>query len=244
MPSGPEWTDAPAAELPARCALTRRQRWQAGLIAALLAPLVGALGRTWRWHVEGLEQIDAVVASGRQPVMAFWHGRILGATYFFRHRGIVVMTSEHFDGEWMARLIRRFGYGAARGSTTRGGRRALSELVRAMRRGRPAGFAVDGPRGPAGRAQRGAVWLAQVTGNPVVPFHLEAARCWTVPSWDRTQIPKPFSRVALVVGAPIEVPRRADEALLEAKRSELEAALDGLAVRARLMLARVESRPL
>lgn len=230
----------------ARPQLTRRQRWQARCIAAILYPLIAALGRTWRWRVEGLEHLDQVAATGRQPVMAFWHGRILGATYFFRRRGIVVMTSEHFDGEWMARLIHRFGYGTARGSTTRGARRALGQLVRAMRRGRPAGFAVDGPRGPAGRAQRGAVWLAKVTGNPVVPFHLEAARYWTLPSWDRAQIPKPFSPVALVVGPPLEVPPRADEAVLETKRAELEAVLGRLGERARALLGRpggaVESR--
>lgn len=216
--------------------LTRWQRWRAASIAALLYPLIAILGRTLRWHVEGVEHLEAVAASGRQPVMAFWHGRILGATYFFRHRGIVVLTSEHFDGEWMARLIHRFGYGTARGSTTRGGRRALAQLVRAMRRGRPAGLAVDGPRGPAGRAQAGAVWLAKVTGNPVVPFHLEAARCWTLPSWDRTQIPKPFSPVALVIGPVIEVPRRADPAVLEAKRVELEASLERLSARAKAMV--------
>ena len=112
-------------------------------------------------------------------MMAFWHGRILPATYYFRHRGIVVITSENFDGEWIASIIERFGYGTARGSTSRGGLKALLQLTREMAAGNPAGFTVDGPRGPARVAQPGAVWLAKATGYPVLPFHLEASRYWT-----------------------------------------------------------------
>ena len=101
--------------------------------------------------------------------MAFWHGRILPATYYFRRRGIVVITSENFDGEWIAGIIERFGYGTARGSTSRGARRALLQLRRDMAAGKPAGFTVDGPRGPACVAQAGAAWLSKATGNPVAP---------------------------------------------------------------------------
>ena len=110
--------------------------------------------------------------------MAFWHGRILPATFYFRRRGIVVMTSENFDGEWIARIIERFGYGTARGSTSRGGRRALLQLVRDVQQGKAAGFTLDGPRGPARVAQPGAVWLAGTAGQPLLPFHLEASRSW------------------------------------------------------------------
>ena len=97
--------------------------------------------------------------------MAFWHGRILPATYYFRRRGIVVITSENFDGEWIAGIIERFGYGTARGSTSRGGLKALLQLKRDMAAGKPAGFTVDGPRGPARVAQPGALWLAKATGQ-------------------------------------------------------------------------------
>ena len=125
--------------------------------------------------------------------MAFWHGRILPATYYFRRRGIVVITSENFDGEWIARHHRalRLRHGARVDVARRG--RALLQLTRDMAAGQPAGFTVDGPRGPARVAQPGAVWLAKATGNPVLPFHLEADRHWTLGSWDRTQIPKPFA---------------------------------------------------
>lgn len=196
-----------------------------------------ALGATYRWRAEGLEHYDSIIASGRQPVMAFWHGRILPATLFFRNRGIVVMISRNFDGEWISRIIHRFGYGTARGSTSRGGVRALVELRRTLAKGKPAGFALDGPRGPARVAQPGAVFLAGATGHPILPFHFESSRYWTAGRWDQTQVPKPFSRVALVVGAPIEV-SSTDEALVEAKRVELEQALGALERRARAVVAR------
>lgn len=206
------------------------------LIVAAGYPIVALLGRTLRWRTEGTEHLERVAASGRQPIMAFWHGRILPATYYFRRRGIVVISSENFDGEWTARIIERFGYRTARGSTSRGARQALLQLRREMAQGRPAGFTVDGPRGPAYRAQPGAIWLAKITGNPVVPFHIEASRYWTVRSWDRTQIPKPLSLTALAIGQPIEVSAGADGLAIETGRLELEARLNQLQARAAELL--------
>ena len=216
------------------------KRLQVATIAALGYPLISALGRTLRWQVEGLHHFEAIRAAGQQPVMAFWHGRILSATYFFRRRGIVVITSENFDGEWIARIIERFGYGTARGSTSYGARKAMLRLVRAMRQGRPAGFTLDGPRGPAMVAQPGAVWLARATGNPVLPFHLEASRHWSMRSWDRTQIPTPFSTVALVVGEPMPVPGDAQDEELERWRVELERRLSALEQKALEMVGRTK----
>ena len=212
------------------------KRLQVAAIAGLGYPLINALGHTLRWRVEGLQHFDAIQASGRQPVMAFWHGRILPATFYFRRRGIVVITSENFDGEWIARIIERFGYGTARGSTSRGALKALLQLKRDMRDGRAAGFTVDGPRGPARVAQAGAVWLAHETGNPVLPFHLDASSHWTLRSWDQTQIPKPFSTVALVVGEPMEVTKDASDAALEQARVDLEQRLAALEARATALL--------
>ena len=195
-----------------------------------------ALGATYRWHVDGLEHYDSIIASGRQPIMCFWHGRILPATLYFRNRGIVVMISRNFDGEWISRIIQRFGYGTARGSTSRGGMRALVQMRRDLAEGKPAGFALDGPRGPARVAQPGAVFLAGATGHPILPFHIESSRFWTAGRWDQTQVPKPFARVALVVGAPIEV-SGTDEALIEQKRLELERVLTALEDTARTVLS-------
>src|ERR1700704_1535894 len=215
---------------------SRVKRLQAAMIAVIGYPIINALGHTLRWRVDGLHHLESIVSGGRQPVMAFWHGRILPATFYFRRRGIVVITSDNFDGEWIARIITRFGYGTARGSTSRGARRAMLQLVRDMQQGRPAGFTLDGPRGPARVAQPGALWLASRTGNPVLPFHLEASSHWTARSWDRTQIPKPFSTVALVVGAPLEVPKGAADEQLEPARQELERRLQELELRALAML--------
>ena len=103
---------------------SRRKRIEAATIAAVGYPIIGLLGRTWRWRVEGREHFEGLMSSRRVPVMAFWHGRILPALYYFRRRGIVVITSDNFDGEWMAGIIHRFGYTTARGSTSRHAARA------------------------------------------------------------------------------------------------------------------------
>jgi len=221
---GPDWRASP------------RKRVEAAAISAMGYRLIAMLGATLRWRTEGLEQLDRIAAGGRQPIMAFWHGRILPAAYYFRRRGIVVITSENFDGEWIAGVIERFGYGTARGSTSRRGRRALRQLMRDMAAGRAAGFTVDGPRGPARVAQPGAVWLAKATGNPVLPFHLEANRHWMLKSWDRTQIPKPYATVAIAMGEPFDVPRDANAAGIESARRLLEERLRALEARAATMI--------
>jgi lysophospholipid acyltransferase (LPLAT)-like uncharacterized protein len=185
--------------------LTTTQRLKTRLISGAAYPAIAALCRTVRWKVEGAQHYDEIVASGRAPIIAFWHGRILAATWFFRNRGVVALTSANFDGQWIARIIEHFGNRTVAGSTSRGGMRALLELKREVQLGHPAGFALDGPRGPARVAQPGAVWLAGATGSPLLPFHAEASRYWTVSSWDRTQVPKPFSTVAIVIGQPVEI---------------------------------------
>ena len=217
--------------------LTPGQRRRAGAISAFGAPVIRALAATWRWHVEGYAHYESIVASGRQPIMAFWHGRILPATVFFKNRGIVVITSQNFDGERIAGIIRRFGYGTARGSSSRGGARALVQLRRDLAAGRPAGFTLDGPRGPARVAQPGAVFLAGATGYPILPFHFEASRFWEMNSWDRTQVPKPFSRVALAIGAPLHVTGTA-KATIDAARVDLERTLGVLEAAAKDALGR------
>ena len=216
--------------------LTPSQLRKAALTTAAVVPAIRMLGATYRWRTDGLEHYDAIVRSGRQPILGFWHGRILPATYFFRNRGIVVMISLNFDGEWIGRTIQRFGYGVARGSTSRGGSRALVQLRRELAGGRPAGFALDGPRGPARVAQPGAVFLAGATGHPILPFHFEADRFWSAGRWDRTQVPKPFARVGLAVGEPMAVPDTSEDTI-ERCRVELEARLAALETRARGLIA-------
>lgn len=207
--------------------LSFARRLQARLIAFVAYPLLALLCRTYRWRIVGAEHYEAVLADGRQPILALWHGRILPGLHYFRHRAIVVITSQNFDGEWIARILHRFGFGTARGSTSRGGARALVQLRRELALGRPAAFTVDGPRGPARVVQPGAVFLAGATGQPIVPYHIESDRHWTLRSWDRTQIPKPFSTVSLAIGPPLRVPDTAADTL-ERSRAELQAALEHL----------------
>jgi len=218
---------------------SRSKRFQARAIPLLVAPIIAALGRTYHWRAEGAEHMDAVARSGHPPIMAFWHGRILPATLFFRDRGIVVVTSANFDGEWIAAVIRRFGYASARGSSSRGGARALVELRRSMANGQGAAFTLDGPRGPARIAQPGAVFLSQVTGHPIVPFHIEASTAWTATSWDRTLVPKPGATVGIAIGEPYVVTTAADEAGREAACRDLESRLAVLEARARVLSGRV-----
>jgi lysophospholipid acyltransferase (LPLAT)-like uncharacterized protein len=198
-----------------------RRRAEVAAIAGLGAPLLGLLGRTIRLEAAGREHLDALDRSGERYIVALWHGHILPGMWYFRDRGIVVVTSENFDGEWIARIIQRFGYGAARGSSSRGGARALRALLKSVAHA-PAAFTVDGPRGPRGVAHPGVVWLAKATGHPILPIHAAADRHWTLPSWDQTHIPKPGSRVVVAIEAPMRVPRDADAGALESARVALE----------------------
>ncbi len=142
---------------------SRRKRAELALIAGLGYPLLAALGSTYRYVVDGLEHLHAAEALGH-PIHAFWHGRILPGTVYFKRRGIVVITSENFDGEWIARIITKFGYGTARGSSSRGALKAMLQLLRDVK-DRPVAFTLDGPRGPARVAQPGALWLSKATGQ-------------------------------------------------------------------------------
>ena len=213
------------------------KRAEIAAIAGIGHPLLRALGATWTWRVSGAEHVDAIRAKGLHPIHSFWHGRILPATLYFQRRGIVVITSENYDGEWIARIISKFGYGTARGSTSRGGPKALLQLVRDVK-SKGVAFTLDGPRGPAEIAQPGAVWLSKATGNPLLPFHAEAASSWTMKSWDRTQIPKPFTTVAMAIAEPLYVPREAGEAELEQWRERLQQSLADCRQRAKDLLCR------
>lgn len=190
--------------------------------------LISLIGRTLRFEVEGRENFEAIGRDGKQPIYCFWHDRIFASTYFFRRRKIVVLTSQSLDGEYIARFIQRFGYGAARGSSTRGGVGALVELIRAMRGGFPAGFTVDGPKGPRYEAKAGPVLLAQKTGNPLMPFSVECRRYFQARSWDRLQIPLPFTKAIVVIGKPIYVPSDKGNEETEDCRQQLQSSLDEL----------------
>jgi lysophospholipid acyltransferase (LPLAT)-like uncharacterized protein len=193
--------------------------------------LIKVFGRTIRWQVDGWENWEAATREGRIPIYTFWHNRVFLATYFWQKRRIVVMTSQSFDGEYIARFIQRFGYGAARGSSTRGAVGAIIEMARLMRAGSPTAFTIDGPKGPRYVAKMGAVLLAKKTGQPILPFTITARHWQAKRSWDGFQVPLPFSRARVDIAAPIYVTADADEDTLTAKRDELQAALDGINAR-------------
>jgi lysophospholipid acyltransferase (LPLAT)-like uncharacterized protein len=203
---------------------SNRKRAEVAAIAGFGYPLMRTVAATWTRKDSGAEHLEAIRAEGRHPIISLWHGRIFPAVIYFQRRDVVVIISENYDGEWIARITHKFGYRTARGSTSRGGPKALLQLVREIKATGVA-FTLDGPRGPAEVAQLGAVWLSKATGNPLLPFHAEASSKWTLNSWDRTQIPKPFATLATVVGAPLYVPRDADDAALEEWRQRLQQSL-------------------
>ena len=190
--------------------------------------LIKLIGLTARFEVVGWENHEKAEENGGLPIYCFWHDRIFLTTYWWRNRRIVVMTSRSFDGEYIARFIQRFGYGAIRGSSTRGGVGAIVEMVRLMRAGCTTAFTIDGPKGPRYVAKMGSVLLAKKSGHPIVPVTMALARYWKIPSWDSFQIPKPFTKARVYVAPPIYVSSGADENELNAKRDELQATLDDL----------------
>jgi hypothetical protein len=209
---------------------SRRDRLKFAAASLLATWIIRIIGSTLRWEVRGFEEChDDPVAAGRPPVAAFWHGRILASIYFWRNRGIAVMTSMNRDGEYIARVIRRFGFVPARGSSSRGGRRALVEMLRQLKSCREiVAFTVDGPRGPRYLAKQGAVWLAARLGHDIMPFNISLERKWVLPSWDRFEIPKLFSRAYLEVGPLIPVSKDASEEEMETARGTLQSTLDDL----------------
>jgi lysophospholipid acyltransferase (LPLAT)-like uncharacterized protein len=199
--------------------------------------LLRVIGVTMRWEAHGAEHLDAIHASGRRAIFTFWHACIFSATWYWRRRGIVVMSSVSRDAEYTSRFIKRLGYGTARGSATRGSQRAMAEMAECLLSGMDVGFTIDGPRGPAYKAKSGAVTLARHTGQAILPFHVAVARYWELPSWDRLQIPKPFTRAAVLVGAPITV--AATEA--DAQQAALQDTLDRLRLEGEAWRARLTS---
>ncbi len=205
---------------------SRSKRAQAAAIPALVWPVIEFLGGTYTWKTIGAEYRDRLETAHQPYILAIWHGRILTTMLAWRDRGLVSLISENFDGEWIARVSAHFGFGAVRGSSSRGGARVLVQAKRQLESGHSLLITPDGPRGPARVAQPGAVWLAGATGCPILPVRVTASRFRTTRSWDQHLVPSPGATVTVMIGAPIEVPNDADAGTLEAKRLELENSLN------------------
>lgn len=194
-----------------------------GYLAVLL------IGRTLRWHVEGWENWEAANGAGKGIIYTFWHREIFSACWFWRRRGIVVMTSQNFDGEYIARIIEMHGYGASRGSSSRGAGRSLAEMARCLRSRHDAAFTIDGPRGPRFVAKRGSVILSHSTGASILCFHIALKSAYVFrKTWDQTQFPHPFSHAAIFIAPPIVVPEGADEEEQNRRQEAVQKTLDEL----------------
>jgi lysophospholipid acyltransferase (LPLAT)-like uncharacterized protein len=201
------------------------QRFQIRVMGLGLYLLTKIVGQTMKFEVHGRQWEDDLETSSKKPIYSFWHDRIISSTYFFQDQDIIVLSSHSFDSEYTARCIQRFGFGIVKGSSSRGAVSGLVGLIRIMKRGFAAAFTVDGPRGPRYEVKSGPVLLAKKTGNPLVPFVIECRRFWALKSWDRLQVPKPFTRAAVFYGPPIYVDAKVDDDELELKRVELQNAL-------------------
>lgn len=206
----------------------------------LAAVLIRLLGLTMR-----IKRIDPHHTSpfdkpAKPVIYAFWHNQQLLAAYILRNLGICVLVSRSKDGDYIAGVLGHLGYGTVRSSTSSGKVTALRGLVRELKAGHHAAITPDGPRGPLYQAQHGAMFLGALSGHAVVPFGCAVDRIWQLHSWDRFEIPKPFSRAVIVFGQAIPIPREPrPEAMLQLTQ-EIEQQMNDLQDKARALFKPAE----
>jgi hypothetical protein len=189
--------------------------------------LISLIGSTLRFEFSS--ESGGVPEGGFPPsfvIGPFWHRCVIPATWFFRKRGVAVMTSRSFDGEYIARIIERFGFVAVRGSSTRGGSTALLGMNRALASGHIAAFTIDGPRGPRFMAKPGPVLLARMSSAPILCFYLAVERPWILHSWDAMMIPRPFSKVHIRWTKLIHVPADASDEQMNEYHHQMQDSLE------------------
>ncbi len=218
----------------ARPKFTVVQRLVLAIIPRLVWALFSVIGRTWRFEVIAEEGVTPIVFGEISPakVFCFWHQCVLPCTVYFRHSKAIILISRSFDGELITRILEMFGFGAVRGSSSRGAREGLLGLKDVIETGRTAIFTADGPRGPIYRTKAGPIKLAQMTGVPIGAFHLEPEHAWTMRSWDRFLVPKPFTRIVVSWAQWTHVPTGLANEDFEPKREELNAAIERARLRA------------
>jgi len=203
-------------------------RIKTGCIAELGYWAILLIGHSLRWRIEGWDHLEAIHGKGKQFIGVSWHNRIFLTSYFFRKRKIVGMISRSREGEYIARVSRRLGNDIARGSSSRGSRGAVVEVLRALRRRQDVFITLDGPRGPRYIAKPGAAFISRKSGHPVMPFCFAVEKKWIMRSWDGFIVPKPFSRATIVIGHPIEVDPNTDESGMERVREQIQHSMDAL----------------
>jgi hypothetical protein len=200
---------------------------------ALGSWLLHALGATWRVTVHGRQALLDRAPEAARVVLVLWHGQMLPLLWAHR-QPTGVMISEHRDGEIIARIVERFGFFGVRGSSSRGGVRALLEGVQVLKRGADMAITPDGPRGPRHSFAPGALVLAHRAGVAVVSLVAHVDRKWQLRSWDGFEIPKPFARITIEYGEPV--------VLGDVDARAVAARTDEFAQRMREAVARVASR--
>jgi lysophospholipid acyltransferase (LPLAT)-like uncharacterized protein len=211
-----------------RSRFTFSQRLVLAVVPRVVWALVSLVGRTWRFETvaeAGATPLPYGEGAGAE-IFCFWHQCVLPCTFYYRRTGASIVVSQSFDGELIARTLELFGFKTVRGSSSRGAREALLGLRSVIENGHPACFTADGPRGPIYQTKMGPVKLAQMTGARIGAFHLQPRRAWTILSWDRFLVPFPFTRIAVAWSRWTSVPSGLPNDALEAKREELNAAIE------------------
>lgn len=204
-----------------KVAAPSRSDWRITLGVPIGTWFMRLLGLTWRFKVHNFEVIERLEAEKRGYIIALWHGQLFPLAFYMRDRGIVVLVSGSRDGEIIARVNARFGYRGIRGSSSKGGREALIEMIAALKQGDAVAVTPDGPRGPPLKFQPGALIASMRAQAPIVPYVMKADRVWRFKSWDGFQVPKPFARVTIVFGEPTVVRgESAADAIADAPRIE------------------------
>jgi lysophospholipid acyltransferase (LPLAT)-like uncharacterized protein len=205
------------------------RRIQIPLIAAAVYGVIRLIGPTLRLEVVGIHNAIQIPRGGEPAIGAFWHRCIFSAAWTWRHRGIVVLNTVNFDGQWTRRVIEKLGFGTAQGSSTRGAIEGLADMARSLETGHHVALTIDGPRGPRYVAKPGAVILARRTGKPISVFYIAPKRAYTFKkAWDLFQVPYPFTRTVMFVAPPIRVPAEADSDAMKVKQAEVQAALENV----------------
>jgi len=200
---------------------------QIPVIASAVYWVIRMIGPTLHFEVVGVHNAIQIRSSGESCIGAFWHRCIFPAAWIWRKRGITVLNTVNFDGQWTRRVIERLGFGTAQGSSTRGAIEGLTAMARNLEAGTHVALTIDGPRGPRFVAKPGAVILARRTGKPISVFHIGLSRAHTFKkSWDQFQLPYFFSRAVMFVAPPIRVPMDADSEVMKQKQAEVQAALE------------------
>ena len=197
------------------------------VIAWAVWAAIRLIGPTLRTEVIGVHNAIQIPRGGEPAIGAFWHRCIFPAAWIWRHRGIVVLNTVNFDGQWTRRVIERLGFGTAQGSSTRGAIEGLTALAAHLEAGRHVGFTIDGPRGPRYVAKPGPVILARRTGRPISVFHIGVERGHTFQkAWDLFCLPFPFSRTVMFVAPAIRLPTDAGGDTMKQKQAEMQGALE------------------